>query len=110
MNKGAAGVAAGLLALFLSVAVGIPAVAAARPPSDDTGGGIGDPGGGPSTTTRPNPTSTRRIQNFDVRTDSVVATATIAYNGDPGAATVIWGDGTSTSRCMPGQEGPLHSG
>jgi hypothetical protein len=40
----------------------------------------------------------------------VVATATLHYNGDPGAATVLWGDGTSTSRCAAGQEGPLHSG
>jgi hypothetical protein len=45
-----------------------------------------------------------------VSTDSVVATATIRDNGDSGAATVLWGDGTSSSRCPAGQEGPVHSG
>jgi len=104
MSKVAAGVGAGLLAFGLSVAVSGPAWALPRP-GDDTGVGA-DPGDGPTGT----PTVGRRIQSFDVRTDSVVATATIGYNGDPGAASVAWGDGTSTSRCLPGQEGPLHSG
>jgi hypothetical protein len=103
MSKIAACVGAGLLALGLSVAVSAPAWAMQIP--GDGGGDHPDPGDGP-----PTHTPVRRLQSFDVRTDSVVATATIAYNGDPGAATVTWGDGTSTSRCLPGQEGPLHSG
>jgi hypothetical protein len=108
MNKITAGVAAGLLALGLSVAVG--GTAWALPPRDDDGGGTYPDPVDPPTTPRTPPAPARRIQNFDVATDSVVATATIVYNGDPGAATVTWGDGTSTSRCLPGQEGPLHSG
>jgi hypothetical protein len=99
-------VGAGLLALGLSVVASEPAWAM-EPPADDGGGGgsYPDPDDGP-----PTHTPVHRLQSFNVRTDSVVATATMAYNGDPGAATVTWGDGTSTSRCLPGQEGPLHSG
>jgi hypothetical protein len=83
-----------------------PAAAIALPPPGE------DPGGDPverPTPTRPAPTP-RQIESFSVSTDSVVATATLRYNGDPGAATVLWGDGTGTSLCPAGQEGPLHSG
>ena len=99
------GLTAGLLAVAVVASIGGPAAATTREPGED-------PGGGPierPTPTRP-PTTPRQIESFSVSTDSVVATATLRYNGDPSAATVLWGDGTSTSRCPAGQEGPLHSG
>jgi len=98
------GLTAGLLAGAVVASIG-PAAASALPPGDDPGG---DPIERP-TPTRP-PTTPRQLESFSVSTDSVVATATLHYNGDPGAATVLWGDGTSTSRCPAGQEGPVHSG
>ena len=99
------GLTAGLLTVAVVAGIGRPAAATTREPGED-------PGGGPierPTPTRP-PTTPRQIESFSVSTDSVVATATLRYNGDPSAATVLWGDGTSTSLCPAGQEGPLHSG
>ena len=99
------GLTASLLAVAVVAGIGRPAAATTREPGED-------PGGGPierPTPTRPT-TTPRQIESFSVSTDSVVATATLRYNGDPSAATVLWGDGTSSSRCPAGQEGPLHSG
>jgi hypothetical protein len=98
------GLTAGLLAVAVLAGAGS---AAALPPAPGE-----DPGDGPiehPTPPRPTPPP-RQIESFSVSTDSVVATATLHYNGDPSTATVLWGDGTSTSRCPPGQEGPIHSG
>jgi hypothetical protein len=95
------GLTVGLLAVAVVAGIGRPAAAITREPGED-------PGDGPIE--RPTPTPTPRIESFEVSTDSVVATATLSYNGDPSAATVLWGDGTSTSRCPAGQEGPVNSG
>jgi hypothetical protein len=99
------GFTASLLAVAVVAGIGGPAAAATREPGENPGG---DPIERPAPT-KPAPTP-RQIESFDVSINSVVATATLRYNGDPGAATVLWGDGTSTSRCPAGQEGPLHSG
>ena len=99
------GLTASLLAVAVVASTGAPAAATTREPGED-------PGDGPierPTPPRPTPPP-RQIESFSVSTDSVVATATLHYNGDPSAATVLWGDGTSTSRCPAGQEGPMHSG
>ena len=99
------GLTASLLAVAVVASAGGPAAALPPDPGED-------PGGGPierPTPPRPTPPP-RQIEDFSVSTDSVVATATLRYNGDPSAATVLWGDGTSTSRCPAGQEGPIHSG
>ena len=98
INKG---VTAGLLAVTVVASIAGPAAATTREPGEDP---IERP-----TPERP-PTTPRQIESFQVSMDSVVATVTLHYNGDPSAATVLWGDGTSTSRCPAGQEGPLHSG
>jgi hypothetical protein len=95
-------------------ALAVPTVSVfALPPTGDDGGG-----GGPierPTTTRPTTTTTsdsspRQLESLSVTTDSVVATATIRYTGDPSTATVQWGDGTSSTRCPAGEPGPVHSG
>jgi len=99
------GLTAGFLAVAVAASIVGPAAATTPQPGEDPGG---DPIERP-TPTRPAPTP-RRIESFSVSADSVVATATLRYNGDSGAATVLWGDGTSTSLCPAGQEGPLHSG
>jgi hypothetical protein len=95
------GLTASLLAVAVVASAGGPAVALPPDPGEDP---IEQP-----TPPRPTPPP-RQIEDFSVSTDSVVATATLRYNGDPSAATVLWGDGTSTSRCPAGQEGPIHSG
>ena len=98
----------GLTASLLAVAVVASAGPAAALPPDPGE----DPGDGPierPTPPRPTPPP-RQIESFQVSMDSVVATVTLHYNGDPTAATVLWGDGTGTSRCPAGQEGPIHSG
>ena len=102
------GLTAGLLAVAVVASIGRPAAAITREPGEDTGGGPFERPTPTGTTTTP--TTPRQIESFSVSTDSVVATATLRYNGDPSAATVLWGDGTSTSRCAAGQEGPVHSG
>jgi hypothetical protein len=99
------GLTAGVLTVAVVAGMGGSAAAATRQPGEDPGG---DPIERP-TPTRP-PTTPRQIESFQVSIDSVVATVTLHYNGDPSAATVLWGDGTSTSQCPAGQEGPLHSG
>jgi hypothetical protein len=99
------GLTVGLLAV--AVVAGAGSSAAALPPDPGE-----DPSDGPierPTPPRPTPPP-RQIESFSVSADSVVATATLHYNGDPSAATVLWGDGTSTSRCPAGEEGPIHSG
>jgi hypothetical protein len=98
------GLTVSLLAVGVVASAGPPAAATIREPPDPGDGPIERP-----TPPRPTPPP-RQIESFSVSTDSVVATATLRYNGDPSAATVLWGDGTSTSRCPPGQEGPIHSG
>jgi hypothetical protein len=98
------GLTASLLAAAVVASAGPPAAATTREPPDPGDGPIERP-----TPPRPTPPP-RQIESFSVSTDSVVATATLHYNGDPSAATVLWGDGTSTSRCPAGQEGPIHSG
>jgi hypothetical protein len=98
------GLTAGLLAVAVVAGIAGPAAAAAREPGGNPGGGAVE---------RPTPTNTttpRQIESFSVSTDSVVATATLRYNGDPSAATVLWGDGTSTSRCPTGQVSSVHPG
>jgi len=50
------------------------------------------------TTTTPPTTTPRVLDTLVVDTDSVVATATIRYNGAPGTVTVDWGDNTVSSR------------
>jgi hypothetical protein len=52
----------------------------------------------PPITATPPPTTPRVLQSLGVTTDSVVATATIHYNGSPGVVTVQWGDGAVNSR------------
>jgi hypothetical protein len=89
-------------------AVGTTALAATWLPSAGaatTGASTDRLGPTPTGTTTP-----RQIESFSVSTDSVVATATLRYNGDPSAATVLWGDGTSTSRCPTGQVSSVHPG
>ena len=98
------GLTVGLLAVGVVASAGPPAAATTREPPDPGDGPIERP-----TPPRPTPPP-RQIESFSVSTDSVVATATLRYNGDPSAATVLWGDGTSSSRCPAGQEGPIHSG
>jgi hypothetical protein len=87
--------------------------AGALPPPGDPG----DPGGGhprpePTTTTRPpvtaptptptpTPTVPREVRGFTVSTDSVVATATVQYNGTPPSLLVYWGDNTVTELTPP---------
>jgi hypothetical protein len=91
------GLVAGVAALAV-IAVSAGAASALPPPGDD--GGVGDPIERP-TTTRPQPTTTttpRVLEHLTVTTDSVVATATVGYSGTPSLVTVVWGDGTSTSR------------
>jgi hypothetical protein len=52
----------------------------------------------PPITATPPPTTPRVLRSLGVTTDSVVATATIHYNGSPGVVAVQWGDGTVNSR------------
>lgn len=100
------GLMASLLAVIGVAATGLPAAALPVAPGDDGGADpIEEPAPTPSATT-----IMRQIEDFSVSTNSVVATATLRYNGDGGSATVFWGDGSSTTRCPAGQEGPLHSG
>lgn len=96
-------IAAGAVAL---TAIVLPAFSASALPPP------GDGGGNPierTTTTRSQATMTttavpRRLESLSVTTDSVVATATIRYNGDPSSATVQWGDGASTP-ALPSRTG-----
>jgi len=88
--------AAAVLVIAAAVAIHVTSASALPPPGD--GGPIERP-----VTTRPMPptttpsTTTRVLQSLQVTTDSVVATATIRYDGtSPGTVTVAWGDGTSS--------------
>lgn len=89
------------------VAVTVPALtAAARPPVPDADGGppveIPSPPDRPTTTAAP-----RRLEGLTVTTDSVVAVATVRYNGSPGPISVAWGDGaTSTANPADPHETP----
>ena len=51
--------------------------------------------------TPPPPTVPREVQSFSVATDSVVAHATIQYNGTPPSLIVYWGDNTVTELTPP---------
>ena len=93
-------VAAGLAVAALTVASVTTVSVSALPPP-------GDPPDQPTPTRPPRPTPTnpspppttpRVLQSLTVTTDSVVATATVHYNGSPGVVTVQWGDGTLNSR------------
>ena len=49
----------------------------------------------------------RTIGSFVVTTDSVVATATLKYNGAPTSVTVRWGDNTTSSRTLNTVAAPI---
>jgi len=49
----------------------------------------------------PPPTLPREVRNLAIVTDSVVATATVQYNGTPPSLIVYWGDNTATELTPP---------
>jgi hypothetical protein len=99
----------GLVAVGLAFAAMTVAASALPPAGDDPPEETPPPTRPPRppiTGTPPPPTTPRVLQSLAVSTDSVVATATIRYNGSPGVVTVVWGDGTVHSR---DPNGPINS-
>jgi hypothetical protein len=97
-------VAAGLAAVLIPVAS-----ASALPIAGSGGTALQPPA--------PSPNAPHGIRDVVVTTDSVVATATIVYDGAPGDLSVLWGDGTSSrpsnrppTASVPGHPAPNTSG
>jgi hypothetical protein len=92
-----------LAALSLAAAIAVseaaaPGAIAIPPPGDPIEIERPTPTRPPGPTGPPSPTTPRQLESLAVTTDSVVATATVRYNGSPGVVAVQWGDGTSSSR------------